>query len=284
MLGESEIPQSASEVAAGLAVVAALQPGSLGMVLLEGSAAAPVAAAPVAGAAVAPQPGGGVSMSQLAGLDIDPALKQFTWAMVTELQATKKEEKQLREVQFNQLTKDKETLENKTQNVEQANLLLVVKVQGLERAFSSRLDQCEAETSTFVQEMEHRRLQEADQCNGAGMHDMLVACCPGGAAGHRRALQGEQGCAGFPDTCSAECAPLLIAYYEGCQEVIIALAPAEKQDFDAFYTACTEAAQQLAAALAGATAAMIFHVVVTRRPRSKRRWPTAVHQARISAR
>ena len=71
-----------------------------------------------------------------------------------------------------------------------------------------------AETASFVERIErvenHRRMQEAAQCQGEAMQAMLAVCCPAGGGGaengHRRQLQG--GCSGFPASCSAECADL----------------------------------------------------------------------------
>eukprot|EP01052_Picozoa_sp_SAG31_P015139 SAG31_NODE_964_length_10697_cov_6.821004_6_plen_1479_part_01 len=127
-----------------------------------------------------------------------------------------------------------------------------------------QLDQCKEETSSFVREMERRRLQTAEHCEGVAMQTMLASCCPTeGGGGHRRELQSSHGCAGFPDTCSASCTTVYTEFYESCHESIIASMPATEQtQFDGFYNTCTEAAQQAAAALEGASPAMIFHVVV----------------------
>eukprot|EP01051_Picozoa_sp_SAG22_P005804 SAG22_NODE_358_length_11759_cov_39.384563_4_plen_790_part_00 len=127
-----------------------------------------------------------------------------------------------------------------------------------------RLDQCEADATPFIQEMNRRRAQATDHCHGTGMQTMLVVCCPdGGGGGHRRELQSGHGCAAFPDTCSVACSAIFNEFYEDCHESMIASMPAAEQaDFDSFYGACTEAAQQAAAALEGASPAMIFHVVV----------------------
>ena len=97
------------------------------------------------------------------------------------------------------------------------------------------------------------------------MQTMLTTCCPdgGGSGGHRRGLQSGHGCAAFPDTCSTACATVFTEFYEACREDMIAGMPAAEQaQFDTFYGECTEAAQQAAAALEGASPAMIFHVVV----------------------
>eukprot|EP01051_Picozoa_sp_SAG22_P010414 SAG22_NODE_937_length_6418_cov_124.858680_6_plen_543_part_00 len=132
--------------------------------------------------------------------------------------------------------------------------------QGQIDELKARLDQCEAKTSPFIQEMEHRRLQQEEQCRGTGMQTMVASCCSDGG-GHRRELQG--GCSAFPDTCSPSCAQAFTQFYEGCHEDLIAgMAAAEQAEFDNFYGDCTEAAQQAAAALEGASPAMIFHVVV----------------------
>eukprot|EP01052_Picozoa_sp_SAG31_P038897 SAG31_NODE_5285_length_2632_cov_81.761942_1_plen_600_part_00 len=73
----------------------------------------------------------------------------------------------------------------------------------------------------------------------------------------------KHGCAAFPDTCSSSCATVFTDFYDSCQESIIASMPTTEQtQFNSFYTTCTEAAQQAAAALEGASPAMIFHVVV----------------------
>eukprot|EP01051_Picozoa_sp_SAG22_P003434 SAG22_NODE_166_length_16765_cov_30.782791_16_plen_1401_part_00 len=179
-----------------------------------------------------------------------------------------------------QVTRDKNALENKTHVVQvelsmekKRNAMLRVEVtetRSLLYQFSdktnTRLDQCEAKSYPFIQEMEHRRLQQAEQCHGSGMQTMLAACCPGGggSGGHRRELQSGHGCATtFPDTCSVACSAIFNEFYEDCHESMIASMPAAEQtEFDSFYGACTEAAQQAAVALEGASPAMIFHVVV----------------------
>eukprot|EP01052_Picozoa_sp_SAG31_P032350 SAG31_NODE_3539_length_4144_cov_3.302101_1_plen_1330_part_01 len=129
---------------------------------------------------------------------------------------------------------------------------------------SEQLDQCKEEASSFARDMERRRLQTTEHCQGVAMQAMLAACCPvEGGGGHRRELQSDHGCAAFPDTCSALCATVFTEFYESCRESIIANIPTvEQARFDDFYSACTEAAQQAAAALEGASPAMIFHVVV----------------------
>ena len=112
-------------------------------------------------------------------------------------------------------------------------------------------------------EQTHRRTQEATDCQGDAMQAMLTACCPAGGGagnGHRRELQG--GCSGFPASCSSECADLFVRYYEACQDMIAAMAAGQRAQFDGFISACSEKQQQIATVLDGATAAMIFHVVV----------------------
>eukprot|EP01050_Picozoa_sp_SAG11_P041646 SAG11_NODE_18774_length_481_cov_2.130890_1_plen_113_part_01 len=82
-----------------------------------------------------------------------------------------------------------------------------------------RLDQCEADTNPFIQEMNRRRMQEDALCRRSGLTVMLEACCPSGFTmgnGHR-ILQLTEGCDALPETCSASCAPLFIEYFEGCQ-------------------------------------------------------------------
>ena len=112
-------------------------------------------------------------------------------------------------------------------------------------------------------EQTHRRTQEATDCQGDAMQAMLTACCPAGGGagnGHRRELQ--SGCSGFPASCSSECADLFVRYYEACQDMIAAMAAGQRAQFDGFISACSEKQQQIATVLDGATAAMIFHVVV----------------------
>eukprot|EP01051_Picozoa_sp_SAG22_P000544 SAG22_NODE_15_length_32914_cov_20.713546_18_plen_836_part_00 len=118
----------------------------------------------------------------------------------------------------------------------------------------------------FVHGIEsRRRLQEDAQCRGDGLTEMLAACCPasGGGGGHRRELQGSgRGCAAFPDTCSAACAPLFTEYYSDCHGMIEGMPAAEQAEFDSFYTECEDTAQAAAVMLAGASPALMFHVVV----------------------
>eukprot|EP01052_Picozoa_sp_SAG31_P019609 SAG31_NODE_1437_length_8339_cov_26.148058_7_plen_371_part_00 len=181
--------------------------------------------------------------------------------------------------ELEQVKREKDALQNETQVVQtelskekKRNAVLRAEVTEtrsllyqLANTTNTRLDQCEAKSNPFIQEMEHRRLQQAEQCHGSGMQTMLATCCPsgGGSGGHRRQLQSDHGCAAFPDTCSVACSAIFDEFYEGCYESMIAGMPAAEQaEFDSFYGACTEVAQQAAAALDGASPAMIFHVVV----------------------
>ena len=101
----------------------------------------------------------------------------------------------------------------------------------------------EAETASLVEHMgrveNHRRMQEAAQCQGEAM---LAACSPAGGGGagngHRRQLQG--GCSGFPASCSSERADLFVQYYEVCQGMITAMAAGEQSLFESFFGVCSE--------------------------------------------
>ncbi|MDA8639361.1 hypothetical protein N9L31_00160 [bacterium] len=267
---------------------------------------------------------------QLRGLDVPEGLQQFLGAMVTEMQGLKnenaelqKEQKRTRAVEvelrqdntvvqakLEQVTKDKEALENKTQIMEaelrqenawlkhdrdalqnktqiiegqlfqekKRRMQLSIEVREVQSAlyqFSNktntdytsitvRLDQCEANTSPFIQEMNRRRIQEDTLCRGSGLTAMFQACCPSGSlTGHgHRILQLSEGCDALPETCSASCAPLFIEYFEGCQEMLDDLAPDQRQMFVGFYGGCQEVEQAAAAMLEDARPAMIFHVVV----------------------
>jgi hypothetical protein len=75
-------------------------------------------------------------------------------------------------------------------------------------------------------------------------------------------MQEVVGCDALPSTCSATCAPLLIAYFEGCRGIIDDLAPDERQGFQELYGNCQEVEQATAAMLQDAKPAMMFHVVV----------------------
>ena len=231
-----------------------------------------------------------LDMSQLAKLDIDPVLMQFIGNVVTQVveaknaaisaelaqvknvtQVLQVENKAVR-AELAQVKKDKNALENKTQVIQaelsmekKRNDMLQVEVYRFSNNTSTRLDQCEATSNPFIREMEHRRLQQAAQCQGSGIQTMLTTCCPdgGGSGGHRRGLQSGHGCAAFPDTCSTACATVFTEFYEGCREDMIAAMPAAEQaQFDSFYGACTEAEQAAAAMMDGASPAMIFHVLV----------------------
>ena len=83
---------------------------------------------------------------------------------------------------------------------------------------------------------------------------------------NRRLLQSNllepAGCSGFPATRSIDCSPLLIEFYEGCQHVILEVAPAEQQDFTSFYSLCNVVAHQTALAVEGASPVRQFRVVV----------------------
>ena len=134
------------------------------------------------------------------------------------------------------------------------------------KRMEARLDSCEAETATFGQAVavidSRRRVQAEARCQGHGLQTMLSACClagTGGGGGHRRELQ--DGCSGFPASCSTECADLFVEYYGGCQDIIATMPAVEKAEFDSFYGQCNEAAQ-VAAAMDGASPAMIYHVLV----------------------
>eukprot|EP01052_Picozoa_sp_SAG31_P022981 SAG31_NODE_1859_length_7052_cov_4.965051_1_plen_1196_part_00 len=181
--------------------------------------------------------------------------------------------------ELKQVKREKDAVQNKTRVVQaelskekKRNAVLRVEVTEIQSMLyqffnktNTRLDQCEAKSNPFIQEMDHRQLQQTEQCYGSGMQTMLATCCPGGggSGGHRRELQSDHGCAAFPDTCSVGCSAIYNDFYEDCHESIITSMPAAEQaEFDNFYGDCTEVAQQAAAVLEGASPAMIFHVVV----------------------
>eukprot|EP01051_Picozoa_sp_SAG22_P011064 SAG22_NODE_1038_length_5890_cov_5.432050_3_plen_1101_part_00 len=214
--------------------------------------------------------------SQLSSLDVPEGLQQFLAAMVTKMEGLEAENKAVR-AELQQVKKDKDALQNKTQVVQTelskekektAQLLIVVaQLQNRTHANTVRLDQCEADLHPFVQEMQasqRRHLQDEEtRCRGSGLSAMFAACCPssGGNGGHRRFLQG-QGCDVLPDTCPLTCAPLFIEFYDGCQDMVSDLTPAEQQEFAGLYTDCSEVAQQQAAVADGAKPALMFHMVV----------------------
>ena len=108
------------------------------------------------------------------------------------------------------------------------------------KRMEARLDSCEAETATFGQAVavidSRRRVQAEARCQGHGLQTMMSACClagTGGGGGHRRELQ--DGCSGFPASCSTECADLFVEYYGGCQDIIATMPAVEKAEFDSFY-------------------------------------------------
>eukprot|EP01052_Picozoa_sp_SAG31_P007759 SAG31_NODE_374_length_16577_cov_9.902173_12_plen_1507_part_00 len=169
------------------------------------------------------------------------------------------------------LKKDREAFQNKTCAVEaelrKENAALWITVTDLQyqaKTNSARLDQCEAHTHPFIQEMNRRRIQEDTPCRGSGLTAMFQVCCPSGSSarnGHR-ILQLTEGCDALPSTCSASCAPLFIEYFEGCQGITDDLAPDQRQIFVDFYRGCQEVEQAASAMLEDARPAMIFHVVV----------------------
>ena len=133
----------------------------------------------------------------------------------------------------------KEELENKTgrevSELRHENAALRMALQTLSKqtladilCITVRLDHCEGETTPFIQLIKHRRMQEEESlCQGEGMGQaaMLGACCPshGGTGNGHRFLQMVQGCDELPATCSAGCAVLFIAYFNGCQATTNAL-------------------------------------------------------------
>jgi hypothetical protein len=78
------------------------------------------------------------------------------------------------------------------------------------------------------------------------LSDMETACCGAGQAGnggHRR-VQAE--CEGIPTSCSQECAPMFINYYETCQESVISLFDRPKREaFAALFGECRAAVQNM---------------------------------------
>eukprot|EP01051_Picozoa_sp_SAG22_P005929 SAG22_NODE_370_length_11576_cov_83.771456_4_plen_2189_part_00 len=155
-------------------------------------------------------------------------------------------------------------VKNKAQMLETENTALKKRVAALENKTTTdllfvradmanitlRLDQCEIDTHQFIKDMERRRMQDEETlCRGPGLRAMFAACCPssGDTGGHRRFLQG-QGCDTLPDTCPATCAPLFIEFFEGCQDMVNDLTPAEQQEFAGLYADCNEVEQQSAMA------------------------------------
>ena len=239
--------------------------GAVAICVLAGCAAAPV-----------------VDMSQLAALDVDPALKHFLVSMFEEVNQLRNS-KELMQAEMNELRGSKEALQRHSKErfaaLEGAhydygllNKTTVLLRAGFQKV-TLRLDKCETETTPFVQQIERRRMQDMEAlCRGSGMTAMLVACCSshggggGGSTstgnGHRRGLQMDQGCDVLPATCSMGCAPLFNAYFAGCQPTVEALSPEMRQQFGEFFTVCTEVEQQTAAATAGARPAQIFTMVL----------------------
>ena len=191
-------------------------------------------------------------ISQLETLDrLDPALRNFLGSMWTELQEVKKGK--------HAAAAARSAVPSEIGAVDELRAAL--------HQLSGRVEQCESETTPFVQDMERRRLQDEETlCRGTGLTAMFIVCCPSSPGndmnGHRRGLQGAQGCDTFPSVCPSGCAQSFVSYFEACQGIIGELAPAEVQKFTLFYTDCIEVAQQNAAALGDARPAMIFHVVV----------------------
>eukprot|EP01052_Picozoa_sp_SAG31_P015179 SAG31_NODE_968_length_10678_cov_4.493619_3_plen_625_part_00 len=223
--------------------------------------------------------GGGVAaqkvdINQLKGLDVPEGLKEVIGSMMLEMQWLKNQNQMLQNAveaelrnetlveeelrgEISWLKSDRDAFQNETRVVEaelrKENAALWIKVTELQNQTetnSARLDQCEIDTHPFIKEMERRRMQDEETlCRGSGLSAMFAACCPtsGGNGGHRRFLQ-SQGCDVLPNTCPSDCAPLFIAFFEGCQIMINDLSPAEQQEFAALYTDCNEVEQQSAMA------------------------------------
>eukprot|EP01051_Picozoa_sp_SAG22_P013465 SAG22_NODE_1511_length_4257_cov_10.774651_2_plen_792_part_00 len=182
-----------------------------------------------------------------------------------------------------EVKKGHESLQNRTRIVEAQNAALKSRAAALEsidvqitaavQTISGRLEQCEAETAPFIEEMERRRVQsEETLCHGSGLPAMFAACCPRDNGGHRRFLQG-QGCDVLPDTCAVACAPLFIEFFEGCQGMINDLTPEEQQEFAGLYTDCNEVEQQSATATCSRWRSRCSESPSTRRQSSRQRWP-----------
>jgi hypothetical protein len=146
----------------------------------------------------------------------------------------------------------------------------LAQAQTADSRLGARLSSCEANSTALValqaeSDARHRtrRLQEAEACEGAGLQNMVAACCtaddPGQKGGHRRV---QTGCDTFPSTCSAACAPLFVDYYENCQGIIEALAADEKAGFEGLSGDCIEAPQARTEMISGARPALMFHVLV----------------------
>eukprot|EP01051_Picozoa_sp_SAG22_P001635 SAG22_NODE_66_length_22936_cov_626.714279_20_plen_1767_part_00 len=171
-------------------------------------------------------------------------------------QVLKTENKAAR-AELQQVKKDRDAFEHKTRvvEVELRRKIMQLRTQVIElrnqtKTTSARLDQCEADTHPFIKEMERRHLQDEETlCRGSGLTAMFAACCPSsqGNGGHRRFLQ-SQGCDVLPDTCPSACAPLFIEFYDGCQDMVNDLTPAEQQEFAGLYADCNEVEQQSAMA------------------------------------
>ena len=228
----------------------------------------------------------GVDTAALAGLDLDPGLRHFLGSMLSDLEQAEEQTKgELSQVKAElaefraemheekvALRAEMVALENKTQTRVQGLETEVHELRAVLYMFSkqtrSRLDQCETETTPFVQLMQRRQMQAATaRCQGDRMQAMLNACCTGGhRRSNRRFLQSNllepAGCSGFPATRSIDCSPLLIEFYEGCQHIILEVAPAEQQDFTSFYSLCNVVAHQTALAVEGASPVRQFRVVV----------------------
>eukprot|EP01052_Picozoa_sp_SAG31_P024531 SAG31_NODE_2093_length_6459_cov_3.398585_3_plen_494_part_00 len=173
--------------------------------------------------------------------------------------------------QLHQERQDKAALRAELADERRANLLQARQIAVLQAALheftnktEARLNQCEAGTHPFIGEMERRRMQDEETlCRGSGLTAMFAACCPSGSGGgHRRFLQHAQGCDVLPDTCPSACAPLFIEFYNGCQDMVSGLTPAEQQEFAGLYSDCNEVEQQSAMANMQPVEVKMFRITI----------------------
>jgi hypothetical protein len=142
--------------------------------------------------------------SQVAGLD-DPAVRNVLKTMWVEFQsqieAERRENAILRAEMQGQI--DDQRTDNEAQkqrNQQQAGQIAGLQIALFELSnrtktdgakMQSRLEQCEVDTTPFVQMLDRRRVQEQTLCRATGLTTMLAVCCIGGGNGHRRAQGGK---------------------------------------------------------------------------------------------
>jgi hypothetical protein len=213
-----------------------------------------------------------IDISQLEGIDVPEGLQQFLGAMVSEIQGLKSQNKVVLKEQnmtqqenivvrakLEQVTKDREALESKTNIMEaelrRENAALRIEVMELRnqtktdlRGIHARLDQCEADS--FAHVMERRHMQEqTPACGREAVNDMLAVCCRSGTPGrngHR--LQEFVGCDSLPPTCSLQCSYQFISIFSNChdQTLMQGLTAEQLADWTSFYAVCSEVEQSAA--------------------------------------